>query len=82
MQSIKQSLLATALLAIGAFLAAPSAADPDKYMKYMLITTSVQLISACYLFTHKCKTNKPNDWCQPNQVTTRVEKIHDQVNNW
>lgn len=38
-------------LFMGAFLAAPSAADPEKFMKYMLVTLIVQLASACYLFT-------------------------------
>jgi hypothetical protein len=39
------------LISMGAFLANPLAANPDKWVKCMMITCLVQIVSASYLFT-------------------------------
>jgi len=43
------------LLAMGAFLATPIAANPDKWEKSMLVVCLVQIVSATYLFTNNIK---------------------------
>ena len=43
------------LLSMGAFLATPMAANPDKWMKSMAVVCLVQIISATYLFTYSYK---------------------------